>query len=328
VAGSDRDEDGSTELGKKKRLEMRKRVMKITPNKIQGYRPTQSRHVVLPRTVQPHPQPHFELPSKPIIPLQIVNPPVNYSILIIFHLYYADLAQDFLDRLLKLKGSINFDLIVTSPKYSTAHKSDILQKYTSQLNAKIITVENLGKDIIPKLIAVESTIKAKKQYDYVFMMHDKKSPQYKRAASMNKWKEDLVHVLFDNTKRNFVFHLLSEDQNIGAIGTAKHLHYGPGWHKELPTQRHRNELALLNHQLNFKNMLNVSSLHPSWFIGGTMFWIRWDILANFYDKYGFDRIFSLAKDDTGDVRDPSFTHYLERLFGQMVSMAGMKTIGI
>jgi lipopolysaccharide biosynthesis protein len=283
------------------------------------------------RGVQPPPQPHFELPPKPIMPLQTVDPITGGSILIVLHLYYADLAQDFLDRLLKLKESISFDLIVTSPKHSAAYESGILQEYVSQLNANMIPVENCGKDIIPKLIAIESVIKAKKQYDHVFMMHDKKSEQYireKRTAWMDQWKEELIHVLFDDIKRNYALHLLSEDQSIGAIGTAKHLHYGPGWHKEMPTHRYQNELALLNHQHRLMSVLGVSGLQPSWFIGGTMFWVRWDILVNFYDKYGFDRIFSLAKDDIGDVRDPSFTHYLERLFGQMVSMAGMKTIGI
>ena len=284
-----------------------------------------------PRGIQPPLPPHFELPPKPIMPLQIVNPITGGSILIVLHLYYADLAQDFLDRLLKLKESISFDLIVTSPKYSSAHISGILQKYASQLNANIITVQNLGKDIIPKLIAIESVIKAKKQYDHVFMMHDKKSIKHtKETGGWNQnseWGSELISVLFDEEKRNLSLHLLN-DQKIGLIGRGNHLHYGPGWHEGMPRLRYEKELDLIKHQNSLRFTLGIPNPQPAWFIGGTMFWIRWNILEDFYKKHGFDQIFTLAKNDTGNVQDPSFTHYLERFFGQMVSMAGMKTIGI
>lgn len=277
------------------------------------------------------PLPHFEVPLKPVLNTERVSIVKGKSILIVLHLFYADIAQEYLINLNNLKKIFNFEITITIVTGSEAHLSGIFSKYENSLGAKVIFVPNIGKDIIPKLIAIESLIKEGKSYDYVFLMHDKKSAQYIREEKtrwMDKWKYDLTRVLFDSTKRNYALHLLSSDTSIGSIGSANHFHYGPGWHIALPNKRYENELDLLRHQANLKLTLGLKDLVPAWFVGGTMFWMRWSILFEFYSQYGFDKIFTLAENDKGDVRDPSFTHYLERFFGQMVVMCNMKTIGL
>jgi lipopolysaccharide biosynthesis protein len=315
---------------------MRRRVVKITPKKVQGYKPVGSRYVVQPPkkyALHPNftPVPHFKPPVKPLAVLRQTGSPEPSSILVVLHLFHADTAQDFLASLKALQSQLKFDLIVTMPENSEAHKSGLMPAYQEQLNADVILVDNCGKDIIPKLIAIESVIKAKKQYDHVFLMHDKKSVKHtKRIGGWNQnseWGSELISVLFDQDKRNFSLHLLN-DEKIGLIGSGNHLHYGPGWHEGLPKLRYRKELDLIRHQNSLRFTLEIPNPKPAWFIGGTMFWIRWNILEDFYKKHGFDRIFTLAKNDKGDIKDPSFTHYLERFFGQMVTMAGMKTVGI
>jgi lipopolysaccharide biosynthesis protein len=274
---------------------------------------------------------HFKVPPKPILNIENIDVAKEHSVLIVLHLFYADLAQEYLTNLISLKKVFDFEIIVTIVTNSEAHLCGISSKYENSLGAKVLFVPNIGKDIIPKLIAIESQIKEGKSYDYVFLMHDKKSAQYIRENKtrwMDRWKYDLTRVLFDNTKRNYALHLLSSDVSIGSIGSADHLHYGPGWHDALSKKRYENELHLMKHQANLKLSLSLSHISPSWFIGGTMFWMRWDILSEFYFRHGFDMIFTLAKNDVGDVRDPSFTHYLERFFGQMVSMNNMKTVGL
>jgi len=314
---------------------MRRRVI-ITPKKVQGYRPSNSRHVVHPtKKYALHrnftPVPHFKRPVKPIVKLSSIELPEYGSILILLHLFHADTAQDFLESLKALSTELKFDLIITMPKNSEAHRSGLMTAYKEHLDANLILVKNCGKDIIPKLIAIESVIKAKKQYDHVFMMHDKKSVKHtkeKRGWNQNsEWGSELISVLFDQEKRNLSLHLLN-DQKIGLIGSGNHLHYGPGWHEGMPKLRYKKELDLIRHQNSLRFTLGIPNPKPAWFIGGTMFWIRWNILEDFYKKHGFDRIFTLAKNDIGNVQDPSFTHYLERFFGQMVAMAGMRTVGI
>ncbi len=313
---------------------MKRRVIKINPNiaqsNVKSYKPVQSRHKVhLPKTI---PQSHIVVPEKPIIALKNNINPRKHSILIVLHLFHGNLVNDFLEKLLKLTDTVDFDIIVTVCKNSLAHKSKHLYNYESKLNAKIITVENVGKDIIPKLIAIEYAIKEKKQYNSVFLMHDKKSVKHTKTPNKwdrnASWKDELIDNLFNDVKRNFSIDLLCSNKNIGLVGSKKHLHYGPGWHKDLFIRRFSKELALINHQTILESQINSKIPKTAWFIGGTMFWIKWDILANFYNTYGFSKIFDLAKNDKGNIQDPSFTHYLERFFGQVTVMYNMKTVGI
>lgn len=320
----------------------RNRIIKVvTTNstqrtEVRNVKPTDispARAVIYPKQHRPSNLcvPHFKVPPKPILNIENVDITKGHSILIVLHLFYADLAQEYLTNLISLKEVFDFEIIVTIVTGSEAHLCGISSKYENFLGAKVLFVPNIGKDIIPKFIAIESQIKEGKSYDYVFLMHDKKSAQYIRENKtrwMDRWKYDLTRVLFDNTKRNYALHLLSSDVSIGSVGSASHLHYGPGWHDALSKKRYENELYLMKHEANLRLSLRLERMSPSWFIGGTMFWMRWDILSEFYFRHGFDMIFTLAKNDVGDVRDPSFTHYLERFFGQMVSMHNMKTVGL
>lgn len=276
--------------------------------------------------------PHFKLPSKPILAPLKINYKNNHKILIILHLFYADTTKEFLDQLITLRKSLDFDIIVTTSEESSAYQGGNLSAYSDNLDAKILLVKNIGKDIIPKLTAVESTIKNNKEYDCVFMMHDKKSTKHtftNNTVDRNEfWKKELIQVLFNDLQRNHALHLMSNDKSVGMIGSANHLHFGPGWSIGMPVRRYSKEVNLIQHQTNLKLSMNYTKIQPSWFIGGTMFWMRWSILKDFYNVHKFDKIYEFAKNDVGNVKDPSFTHYLERFFGQLVTMSNMKTIGI
>ena len=52
------------------------------------------------------------------------------------------------------------------------------------------------------------------------------------------------------------------------------------------------------------------------FVGGTMFWVKSSIFEEFFTKYSPSSIIKYL--EPGDVREPSKTHAIERLFGCIV----------
>ena len=59
-----------------------------------------------------------------------------------------------------------------------------------------------------------------------------------------------------------------------------------------------------------------------------MFWIRWECLNELFNSININIINQYLTKDSGDVRDPSFTHAFERFFGYVPLMDGKTLIGI
>lgn len=288
------------------------------------------------RNIQPlpKPKPHSVIPEvKPIVDHTAYTYSGNHvKIALILHLYYEDLAIEYHNQLIELKKKIDFDLYISISTGSLMNVSQISNMYVKSFNATVFRFDNIGKDIIPKFRIIEHIHKKGLSYDYVYLFHDKKSPQYQRTGKstwMADWRNDLISPLFDDNLRNGSLAIFENDSSIGAIGSHKHLHFGPGWYETMPVNRYKNESILLQHQDLFYSRLKKNpKVIRSWFIGGTMFWIRWDILKMFLDTDDINQVYRLSIEDRGDVKDPSFTHFLERFFGHLVKMKEMKLIGI
>ena len=262
------------------------------------------------------------------------------KVAIILHLYYYDLSTQFLKDLKVLKKEMPFDLYVTIVKNSKADDLKLKEDY-EKISAKVKVVPNAGKDILPKLTVLNELVKQKKKYDYVFLLHDKKSPSYERdmkSVWMDSWRQDLTSLLFDKTLREQCLFTLYSFPQIGILGHLKHLHYGPGWHKMLYRgRRYFNEGELLNFQSKVKHYLSVTSMklknippipqNQTWFIGGTMFWMRWDVIEFFMKRYNVTSLLQALHQDKGDVKDPSLTHACERFFGHIAVVGGKKVFG-
>ena len=274
-----------------------------------------------------------------------VNMP-KHKLAIILHLYYHDLSTQFLKELKVLKKQMQLDLYVTIVKGSNADDIKLKEAYKKLAN-QVKIVPNAGKDILPKLTVLNELVKKKKKYDYVFLLHDKKSPSYERSMRsewMDTWRQDLTSLLFDQSLREQCLFTLDSFPQIGILGHLKHLHYGPGWHKHLYRgRRYLNESKLLNFQVKIKQHLSIpikakpsarnlkyvspAPCEQTWFIGGTMFWMRWDVIEFFMEKYNIGSLLAALHQDKGDVKDPSLTHACERFFGHMAGIAGKKVCG-
>ena len=316
---------------------MRKlKPVRIEPKRNVGsYKPVNSlSDYVNPKPINVKPKPHIVLPEvKPILDHTAYTYSGNpFKIAVILHLFYEDLAIEYHKLLVELKEKLDFDLYISISTGSLMDVAKVSNMYVKKLNAIVFRFDNVGKDIVPKFRMIESIYKKGIHYDYVYLFHDKKSPQYQKTGKsnwMNDWRDDLISPLFNDELRNGSLAIFENDSNVGAIGSHKHLHFGPGWFETMPINRYRNETLLLQHQDIFYSQLkDRPKVHRSWFIGGTMFWVRWDILKSFLDSYDVNQIYRLSIEDRGDVKDPSFTHYLERFFGHLVKMKEMRLIGI
>lgn len=278
-------------------------------------------------------KPHFRHPNKK--PIINIDPTASYKgdkkIAIIFHSFYYDETLGIIENFIKLKKNLSFDLYVSISKNGESDKEDVINLFKKNLDATVFKYSNVSKDIIPKWKIIKHLCKNEKEYDYVFLYHDKKSKQYLKEPKchwMSTWHRELALPLFDKTYRDNALSIFDYNETIGGIGIGKHLHFGPGWHKEMTRRRYTNESELLKFQSELTNKLKIRNLHQCWFIGGTMFWVRFNILKDFINRYDINNLISLTANDKGDVRDPSMTHTLERFFGHIIQLSGYKLIGL
>ena len=94
-------------------------------------------------------------------------------------------------------------------------------------------------------------------------------------------------------------------------------------------RRYNKESKLLQFYSKLTQDLGCQSLKsPVWFIGGTMFWVRWESIKFFFDNCNVKNAIDKLRLETGDVEDPSYTHAFERFFGAIPVLHGKKLVGI
>ena len=62
------------------------------------------------------------------------------------------------------------------------------------------------------------------------------------------------------------------------------------------------------------------------FVGGTIFWIRMEVLYQAFHKINLDEEY--LRCEVGKPHEPSYTHSWERIYGLIVSHYGYKLVGL
>ncbi|NMA32649.1 MAG: hypothetical protein GX944_01820 [Alphaproteobacteria bacterium] len=182
------------------------------------------------------------------------------------HLYYLDQVDMLLDKLVGIKDLCVLDLIVTIQQKEPEIESKIKLKFP---NAKIIIVKNVGADIWPFIVMLNSV--NLENYDYLIKIHTKRFVKLKtsRIPETNikingtKWRDYLLEFLEPD---NFIKCLDSfiNDEKLGMVSSYPVIitdfeKYGEG----NPTCKQTR--ALLN-KLNYKTKVS--------YVSGTMFMAR------------------------------------------------------
>lgn len=223
-------------------------------------------------------------------------------IAVIISLYYRDLWNEFSNYLRNLPP--DFDLFIAVIKQFNSEDREFEEIIKSDYpQANVFFVPNKGTDNGPFLYCLDYIFKNHKKYDYVLKMHTKRN---------HRWRRDLLNPLVGT--KEIVQECLSALSNpkIGMVGSRENITDNCG--------------SNVDFILEYRKRFDIKK--GSAFVGGTMFWIKFEILNKYLHEVNIPTLISELEDGyVTDAESPTKTHALERIWGQMVIDSGYKIFG-
>jgi len=243
----------------------------------------------------------------------------NTKVVIFCHIYYADLITEIFTYINNLK--CKKEVWVSLPNYSTKNNLEVRKKLVLKEcpDAKIKVVPNKGKDIGGKLVCLKEYFDNSEENanDWLIFCHDKKSPQIKGNGGV-KWRRELLNSIFMHT---------NVQRALAANRYNKFLMWGGKVREGFVDSR-----VIAVHQGNVSYMKKIIQVfgiktlpQTSAFIGGTMFWVNENFYRKCFKDINIDYVLELL--ESGNIKEPSYTHAIERIFGMLVTLHKEK-IGI
>lgn len=247
----------------------------------------------------------------------------NIKIAVIIHLYYVDLWNEFKKLIYNIHYDVDIYVNLVDGSVQMINLVNFKRKLEEEYpNIKVFINENAGLDIGGTLNVINYIIKENKHYEYVLKLHSKKSIHTGRMENKNGdiWRNELIDpILGDYKTVNSVIDLFVENPIIGMIGSKKWL-----------LDKHKNIYQNSEMLQTYINIYNITvPLDDIQFIGGSIFWVRFDILKDFFTKNDPIKIIrTFEKNSFTDDKELKWTHAFERVFGLMVLNYGKKIIGV
>jgi lipopolysaccharide biosynthesis protein len=239
------------------------------------------------------------------------------KISVICHLYYPGSIYYFLTRLSALKSpETQFIFNLSSSLFHNAFFREMLARYFP--DAIILYTPNQGRDIGGKLAAFDALMKSGIQSDYSLIIHDKLSPH---SPSGIEWRNKLLKIINPEELLK-IFAKFNQHKDAGVITTKELIknEFDPDKDGFTCTSN----VNLLNYIKKYD--LKISDYN---FAAGTIFWIRTEILRNFFSSHSPLSIRKeFEKGNSLDFDRGTNIHAWERLFSFIAHSQGFKTIGI
>ena len=236
------------------------------------------------------------------------------KIAVCLHLFYPDMFEQIVPYLNNLKHPYKLYINLCHGKYN---KKQVDLIYNYKPDAIIDVSINKGVDVGGFLNTFK---KIDTDTDLIIKIHTKKgigsesvqSNSVKRNGltvamkSANRWFHNMmVGVLKDDNSVNKIINEFKTNQKCGMVGFKLFDSIGPN----------KNEI------IKILNLININkNLIGGDFIGGTIFWVKYDILKKYLTDKTIDTILESMSD--GYVIEPSPQHAMERIFGYMVKSEG------
>jgi hypothetical protein len=222
------------------------------------------------------------------------------EISVIVHLYHVDTWIDIREKLKNIPYEYTLIVSLVKKHYT---EQDIKKIKQFHPKVKIVIFENKGLDILPFLKCLQYVPRTTK---YLLKIHSKKSPHMKEG---DDWRNNLLeNVLPSSNKIDLILHNL-EYTDIGMIGGSSIGYYGRNLHSsEMP-------------EPGLDLIYSYTKEKPTdfYWIPGTMFWVRFDLLSSIDDAF---IKFIEKHQPVGYRENGTIVHGLERYFGKLVYDAG------
>jgi lipopolysaccharide biosynthesis protein len=151
-------------------------------------------------------------------------------------------------------------------------------------------------DIGPFLKQIKLIKESGKSYNYILKLHSK---------SDNIWRNELMDPLLSNpeTIKNYL-HSFTNNSDVGMVCSK-------GWLLNMDNLNN----SILSELLKKYNLYINKTCK---FVGGTIFWIKWDILKSFFTVNVIDDIYSHLEKGYMSNNTPTYVHSMERLLGILI----------
>ena len=241
-------------------------------------------------------------------------------VVVLFHIYYNDplITQEILKDLQALPFTIDLCVSLIKGKAGNVATKKLIENVFT--NVKFFEVRNRGKDIGGKLTMFKHLLIEKLDigYDYMLLIHDKKSP-HSTVISGEGWRKELLRGVLHHTSVKTGFSIMEQDNEIIGFGSARWLRGGPISIVTMIGPRTAKEFI-------DKMLTKLGRKIPTHFgfVGGTMFWCKYHPMMSFWTVETLDTALKML--ESGDIREPSYTHAMERILGMILTTFNRKTL--
>lgn len=229
-----------------------------------------------------------------------------------FHFYSFDDVSfvNYKKRLRQFyKSNVNYLFSVTEDSYEIDKHVASLKEAFPGCTIKI--VPNKGRDIGAKFLLFDYLIKTKRPFEYVVVLHDKKS-LHLPFWEAKLWIDSLLKII-DPINYKPILRIFNENKKTGIVGTAERItdciiKWSDEGGIKNPVFEWNNDLL---HKMILKYNINIEDYN---FVGGTMFWIKGDLLRSLNEEYSFIKQYqTLEEGNVMDNNGSTITHCWERL---------------
>jgi lipopolysaccharide biosynthesis protein len=239
---------------------------------------------------------------------------------VLMHLFHQDLWYELADYVSNLPPS-STDLYVNLVEGNPQNDLQAQRIHRRFPQAHVQVTENRGRDIGGFLRLIDTVLKTGRTYDFVILMHSKKSLRQNPQQAII-WRTFLLRSILGWPARAAeVARLFRDDPRLGMVGSQD-------W---LFNDDNRPEFIYLHNQPLIDEYCRRFALNPGRgdFIAGTMFWARAQPFLGFFARH--DPLALAAELEEGDPSDdhgPTRTHSLERIFAYLITSQGYTIRGL
>jgi hypothetical protein len=237
-----------------------------------------------------------------------VNNERTEKIAVLVHCYFIDvLLHTLLPKLLPLAkhADFYFNFIKNDDVINQTMALEVIKSNFDNYTINY-TNRNIGRDINGQFNNLKKIYENDKTYDFYLLVHTKKSKHMVRSAAQS-WLGDLLNGTIGNyDKINEILDSFKNNEKIGIIGSED---------KKLRTLRDCFELNVDKYN-ELCRLLKIDKNLDTYFIAGTMFWIRSEVLDHYLRKKNILKLFT-SKLEENKLIDGDWHHAMERLYGTL-----------